>query len=201
MEISGIVPDKFAIYYCLLLRSKVFIIVNIFGEIMPNQMTAKLIQFFHRYTVVRNLEVFQDFIVISLCLGLFGVMCLRLVDMFSRLLQPLDLRQVTSDILFILILVELFRLLVDYLQERRISVGAAVEISIVSSLREVILQGVLDIPRDSIIAISIFLVVLGGLLIFMPLMTQHFTQIPSVETSVFPENSESLTNSDSQSQH
>lgn len=55
------------------------------------------------------------------------------------------------------------------------------EISIVSSLREVILQGVLDIPRDSIIAISIFLVVLGGLLIFMPLMVEHFTHISKMQ--------------------
>lgn len=143
---------------------------------------SQIKQWFKRDAIVRYLEGFQDFIVISLCVGLFCVMLSRLLDLFSHLLQPLDLRQVTSDILFILILVELFRLLVDYLQERRISVGAAVEISIVSSLREVILQGVLDIPRDNIIAISIFLVVLGGLLIFMPLMVEHFTPILKIQT-------------------
>lgn len=152
---------------------------------MPNPITPKIIQWFQRYTIVRNLEIFQDIIVISLCLGLFCVMLIRLSDMFSRLLQPLDVRQVTSDILFILILVELFRLLVDYLQERRISVGAAVEISIVSSLREIILQGVLDIPRDSIIAISVFLVVLGGLFIFLPANSpEHVIPVPPEEEGV-----------------
>lgn len=63
---------------------------------------------------------------------------------------------------------ELFRLLIDYLQQQRISVVAAVEITIVSALREVILRGVLEIPRDQIFAISVFLVVLGAILIAIP---------------------------------
>jgi uncharacterized membrane protein (DUF373 family) len=123
---------------------------------------------FKRDTIVRNLELFQDFIVISLCLNLFGVMLLRLGDMFLCFLKPLDLRQVTSDILFLLILVELFRLLIDYLQERSISVGAAVEITIVSALREIILRGVLEIPRDEIFSLSIFLLVLSGIFMILP---------------------------------
>ncbi len=127
---------------------------------------------FQRKQIVRNLEVFQDIIVVSLCLSLFCVMVLRLVDLFVNVLRPLEVRQVTSDILFILILVELFRLLVDYLQERRISVGAAVEISIVSSLREVILQGVLDIKGEQLLCISVFLVVLGALFVILPWMSK-----------------------------
>ncbi|MEA5570512.1 phosphate-starvation-inducible PsiE family protein [Calothrix sp. UHCC 0171] len=124
-----------------------------------------------RERIVRYLELFQDIIVISLCAGLFCVMVLRLIDMFSSLLHPLEVRQITSDILFILILVELFRLLLDYLEEQRISVGAAVEITIVSSLREIILSGVLEIPTTQIFGISIFLVVLGAILVIMPWMT------------------------------
>ncbi len=123
---------------------------------------------FQRNRIVGNLERFQDFIVISLCIGLFCVMLIRLGEMFFSFLQPLDLRQITSDILFILILVELFRLLVDYLQEQKISVGAAVEITIVSALREIILRGVLEISRDQIFGVSVFLIVLGGLLLILP---------------------------------
>ncbi len=123
---------------------------------------------FQRNKIVGNLERFQDFIVISLCIGLFCVMLIRLGEMFFSFLQPLDLRQITSDILFILILVELFRLLIDYLQEQKISVGAAVEITIVSALREIILRGVLEIPRDQIFGVSLFLIVLGGLLLILP---------------------------------
>ena len=141
---------------------------------MPKRLMTGLNNLFQRDRIVRNLEIFQDFIIISLCLGLFCVMLIRLGDMFSSFLHPLDLRQVTSDILFILILVELFRLLLDYLQVQQISVGAAVEITIVSALREVILRGVLEIPRDQIFGISVFLVVLGVIFVALPWVPHVF---------------------------
>ncbi|MBD2667321.1 hypothetical protein B6N60_02351 [Richelia sinica FACHB-800] len=147
---------------------------------MPKRVIVEVNSWFKRDRIVRNLEIFQDIIVISLCLGLFCVMLIRLIEMFASFLQPLDVRQITSDILFILILVELFRLLVDYLQERRISVGAAVEITIVSSLREVILRGVLEIPRDQIFGISLFLFILGIMLIAVPWMSNWFTNTPVI---------------------
>ncbi|MBH8551130.1 phosphate-starvation-inducible PsiE family protein [Nostocaceae cyanobacterium CENA357] len=141
---------------------------------MPKRIIKELNNWFKRDRIVSNLEIFQDIIVISLSLGLFCVMLIRLRDMFLSFLHPLDLRQVTSDILFILILVELFRLLLDYLQAQHISVGAAVEITIVSALREVILRGVLEIPRDQIFGISVFLVVLAGILVALPWMSRFF---------------------------
>ncbi|HYW22471.1 MAG TPA: phosphate-starvation-inducible PsiE family protein [Nodularia sp. (in: cyanobacteria)] len=141
---------------------------------MPKRVITEVQSWFKRERIVSNLEIFQDFIVISLCLVLFGVMLIRLRDMFISFLHPLDLREVTSDILFILILVELFRLLLDYLQQQHISVGAAVEITIVSALREVILRGVLEIPRDQILAISVFLIVLAGILVALPSMSRFF---------------------------
>ena len=124
---------------------------------MPKCILTELNSCFKKHRIIRNLEIFQDIIVISLCVGLLCVMLIRLGDMFLSFLHPLDLWLVTSDILFILILVELFRLLVDYIHEHSISVGAAVEITIVSALREVILRGVLEIPRDKIFRISVFL--------------------------------------------
>ena len=85
--------------------------------------------------VVSVLELVQDMIVISLCIGLFSFMVMQLREMFLSLLPPLDFPQVTADILFLLILVELFRLLIIYLKEHRVSIGVAVEVSIVSVLR------------------------------------------------------------------
>ncbi|HLP89949.1 MAG TPA: phosphate-starvation-inducible PsiE family protein [Nostocaceae cyanobacterium] len=151
---------------------------------MPKRVITEVNSWFKRDRIVSNLELFQDIIVISLCLGLFCVMLLRLGDMFLSFLRPLDVRQVTSDILFILILLELFRLLVDYLQERRISVGAAVEITIVSALREIILRGVLEIPRDQLLGISLFLTILSAILIISPVIPRFFEQIklPESET-------------------
>ncbi|MBD2344382.1 phosphate-starvation-inducible PsiE family protein [Anabaena subtropica] len=144
---------------------------------MPKRIITKINSWFNRDRIVSNLEIFQDIIVISLCVGLFCVMLIRLGDMFLSFLRPLDLREVTSDILFILILVELFRLLIDYLQSQKISVGAAAEITIVSALREVILRGVLEIPRDQIIGISIFLLVLVGILMALPWISSFFKHI------------------------
>lgn len=89
-------------------------------------------------------------------------MLIRLGEMFFSLLKPLNFKAITADILFILILVELFRLLIIYLQEQRISVGAAVEVSLVSALREVVVEGVLEIPIEKILGVCAFLVVLGS---------------------------------------
>ena len=118
-----------------------------------------------RQRVVRALEMVQDLIVISLCIGLFSLMVIQLREMFLSLLPPLDFPAVTADILFLLILVELFRLLIIYLQEQRVSIGVAVEVSIVSILREVIVRGVLEAPSSQILSACAFLLVLGGLLV------------------------------------
>lgn len=115
--------------------------------------------------VIRLLETVQDFIVICLCIGLFSFMVLQLREMVLSLLPPLEFQPVTSDILFLLILVELFRLLIIYLQEHRVSIGVAVEVSIVSVLREVIVRGVLETPWVHILVACVFLLVLGALLV------------------------------------
>jgi uncharacterized membrane protein (DUF373 family) len=118
-----------------------------------------------RHYIVRALEAVQDLIVISLCIGLFSFMVIQLREMVLSLLPPLDFTAVTADILFLLILVELFRLLIIYLQEQRVSIGVAVEVSIVSILREVIVRGVLETPWTQIAASCAFLLVLGALLV------------------------------------
>ena len=115
--------------------------------------------------IIQILEFIQDFIIISLCIGLFGFMTLQLREMFVSLLPPLNFTRVTADILFVLILVELFRLLIIYLQERRVSIGVAVEVSIVSVLREIIVKGILEIPWSQILATGSFLLVLAVLLL------------------------------------
>ncbi|MDA0674664.1 MAG: phosphate-starvation-inducible PsiE family protein [Cyanobacteria bacterium] len=115
--------------------------------------------------VIRLLETVQDLIVVCLCVGLFSFMVLQLREMVLSLLPPLQFQPVTSDILFLLILVELFRLLIIYLQEHRVSIGVAVEVSIVSVLREIIVRGVLETPWVQVLVACVFLLVLGTLLV------------------------------------
>ncbi|MGB3756097.1 MAG: phosphate-starvation-inducible PsiE family protein [Rivularia sp. (in: cyanobacteria)] len=131
----------------------------------PAENTPNSIYNINRERVVRSLEFIQDLIVICLCIGLFSFMVLEVRDMFLSLLPPLESQAVTADILFLLILVELFRLLIIYLQEHRVSIGVAVEVSIVSALREIIVQGVLELGWTQVVATCAFLLVLGVLLV------------------------------------
>ncbi len=140
---------------------------------------------FSRATVIRNLEYIQNLIIVILSIGIFGVMIIRIVEMFSSLIAPINFKSVTSDILFILILVELFRLLIIYLKEQRVSVGAALEISLVSALREVLLQGVLEIPPSQLLGTCTFLGILGVLL----LMQIWTFQVKQVQTQRLEETS------------
>ncbi|MGD1897491.1 MAG: phosphate-starvation-inducible PsiE family protein [Phormidesmis sp.] len=127
--------------------------------------------------VIRLLEVVQDFIVICLCIGLFSFMILQLREMALSLLPPLNFQLVTSDILFLLILVELFRLLIIYLKEHRVSIGVAVEVSIVSVLREIIVRGVLETPWAQVLVACAFLLVLGALLVIRVWIPPTFERI------------------------
>lgn len=113
--------------------------------------------------VVYILELVQDFIVICLCIGLFCFMVLEIKEMFLSLLPPTKFDIVTADFLYLLILVELFRLLIIYLQEQRVSIGVAVEVAIVSVLREMIVRGVLETGSTQVLAACAFLLVLGVL--------------------------------------
>ncbi|AGY60248.1 phosphate-starvation-inducible PsiE family protein [Gloeobacter kilaueensis] len=132
---------------------------------MRKEPTADQIDVTVRSLIIDRLENVQDLIVMSLCLSLFGVMVLKLWALLQLMLQPLDFQEVSAEILFVLILVELFRLLIIYLREHRISVSVAVEVTIVSVLREVIVHEVLKTPAGQILSICLFLLVLGGLLL------------------------------------
>ena len=119
---------------------------------------------FNRSHIVRVLELVQDTIAISLCIGLFCVMVLQLKEIFLSL-GTLRFHEITADIMFILILVELFRLLIIYLQEQRVSIGVSVEVAIVSVLREVIVKGILEVQWEQVIATCAFLISMAILMV------------------------------------
>lgn len=131
----------------------------------PSQSTLPWYRWLNSGYVIRILETVQDLIVIGLCVGLFCFMVLQLREMALCFLPPIKFEAVTSDILFLLILVELFRLLIIYLQEHRVSIGVAVEVSIVSVLREIIVRGVLETPWVQVLVACVFLLALATLLV------------------------------------
>jgi uncharacterized membrane protein (DUF373 family) len=115
----------------------------------------------------RLLESIQDIIVIGLVIVLFALMVRTLWGIAQDVTAPqLDFRFIISEVLFMLVMVELVRLLVVYLRDHHVAVDFMVELGIVSTLREVVLRGVVELEWQEIIAVALFLVALGLLLRF-----------------------------------
>jgi uncharacterized membrane protein (DUF373 family) len=56
------------------------------------------------------------------------------------------------------------RLLIVYLQEHRVAVDFMVELGIVSTLREIVLLGIVELNWAQVLALSVFVLALGVLL-------------------------------------
>lgn len=112
------------------------------------------------------LELTQDIIVLGLCLMLFIAMAIKLFHIGRQMLHGTDFSALIGDILFVLVLIELFRLLLIYLEEHRFSVGTMVEVGIVSTLREIILKGPMEIDWQQLLVLCVFLLTLGAVLRF-----------------------------------
>src|SRR4051812_16425293 len=113
------------------------------------------------------LERTQDLLVLGLGVVLFALMLRTLMGLFVELLGPtIDFRAIIAEVLFILVMVEFVRLLVVYLRQHRVAVDFMVELGIVSTLREVVLRGVTELQWPQLLAISLFLLVLGAMLRF-----------------------------------
>ena len=81
----------------------------------------------------KYLELIQDVIVFCLCVMLLVTMGIKLSHLARLLIEGTDFSLVVGDILFVLVLVELFRLLLIYLEEHRVSVATMVEVGIVAN--------------------------------------------------------------------
>jgi uncharacterized membrane protein (DUF373 family) len=120
----------------------------------------------------RFLEPAQDVLVVGIGLSLFALMARTLVRLFRELFATtLDFRVVIAEVLFMLVMVEMVRLLILYLEEHRVAVDFMVELGIVATLREIVLRGVTELHWAQIGAVSVFLIALGALLRFADLRT------------------------------
>lgn len=108
----------------------------------------------------RALENIQDIIIIGICIVLFILMLKAIAGLLVSLIQPFDFRIIAAELIYILVLIEMYRLLIIYLREHRIAVDIMIEVGVVSALREIILHGVLDIDPLKLIAISILFIAL-----------------------------------------
>ena len=120
----------------------------------------------------RFLEPAQDLLVVGIGLSLFALMARTLIRLFQEVLATtLDFRVVIAEVLFMLVMVEVVRLIIIYLEQHRVAVDFMVELGIVATLREIVLHGVTELSWDKIAALSVFLIALGALLRFGNLRT------------------------------
>ena len=120
----------------------------------------------------RFLEPAQDLLVVGIGIALFGVMFRTLARLIRDVVSPsMDFRAVIAEVLFMLVMVEVVRLLIVYLQEHRVAVDFMVELGIVASLREIVLRGVTELGWVEVLALTAFLLALGALLRFGDLRT------------------------------
>jgi uncharacterized membrane protein (DUF373 family) len=111
----------------------------------------------------RLLEIAQDVVVIGLMVMLLGIALVSLVQLFRLALAPNAPKIILGQVVYVLILAELYRTLIFYLREHRVSVALIMETAIVTTVNELILIGH-DGPPQTYLAIAALLVVLGGLL-------------------------------------
>jgi uncharacterized membrane protein (DUF373 family) len=128
------------------------------------------------------LEILQD-VIITLLMAVLVVLSVQALWGLIRMafVESTTTSQVLSEIIFILILTELYRLLIFYLREHRISVALTVEVALVSTLREVMLKGAHEFEWLRIVALSLLLAVLGGLLALERWMGQRRGQISETD--------------------
>lgn len=109
-------------------------------------------------------------------LALFGLMIRTLIHLFRQIVAPnLDFRVVVAEVLFMLVMVEIVRLVIIYLEEHRVAVDFMLELGIVATLREVVLRGPTELPWPQVLALTVLLLALGGMLRFGDLRSGHTT--------------------------
>ena len=129
----------------------------------------------HVHRLTRHfLEPAQDILVLAIGLALFGLMVRTVAWLIIQIFKPtLDFRQVIAEVLFMLVMVEVVRLVISYLREHRVAVDFMVELGIVATLREIVLRGVTDLPWQQVSALTMFVLALGALLRFGDLRSNH----------------------------
>jgi uncharacterized membrane protein (DUF373 family) len=138
----------------------------------PQQPNARAVNVQYSHPALRKyLELTQDVIVMALCAMLFVAMAVKLIHLGRLTLAGIDFSLVMADVLFILVLLELFRLLLIYLEEHRVSVSTMVEVGIVSTLREVIARGALQIDWPLLLVLSVFVLSLALVLRYAGIRT------------------------------
>jgi uncharacterized membrane protein (DUF373 family) len=118
----------------------------------------------HRY-LRRTLEMALDVVVVLLLVMLLAVTVQALWKLGQMIFyESTPYPTLLSHIVFVLILAELYRTLIFYLREHRVSVALIVEVAIVSTVQDLMLKSAHEFERQRVFGGAVLLLVLGGLL-------------------------------------
>jgi uncharacterized membrane protein (DUF373 family) len=112
----------------------------------------------------RLIELLQDVVVLLLTVTLLGLALVFLWRVWQEIVGAGDLQQAISNIIFVFITVELYRLSVHYLRYHSVDLNTLVEVGVAAIIQKVILVGVDSFTMQQLIGISLVLATLGAIL-------------------------------------
>lgn len=139
-----------------------------------NEKLKKFRQFFGSQTstgMAGLLQNLQNLIVVIVCLLMFWIMLVQIYQTSLETMQAKNFRSIAGHLIYIFVLVELFRLMIYYLEEQRILLSSIIEVTIVSVLREVILEGALNISWERLLGLCGLILTLT-----VTLALHHYTE-------------------------
>jgi len=117
------------------------------------------------YGISGILQNLQNVIVVVICLLMFWIMITQIYHTGEAVLQAQKFRDIAGHLMYLFVMTELFRLMIHYLEEQRILLGTIIEVTIVSLLREIILDGALNIPWDRLLTVCVLILTLTATLV------------------------------------
>ena len=110
------------------------------------------------------MELLQDGVVVLLNVTLLGMGFVFVYRVWVEIVAFGDLQEDLSNIIFVVITIELYRLSVRYLRYHRVDLNILVEVGVSAIIQKVILVGVDKYSMQQLIGISLMLVALGAIL-------------------------------------
>ena len=110
------------------------------------------------------MELLQDAVVVLLNVTLLGMGFVFLYRVWAEIIAFGNLQEGLSNIIFVVITIELYRLLVHYLKYHRVDLNILVEVGVSAIIQKVILVGVDKYSMQQLVGISLILVSLGAIL-------------------------------------
>jgi uncharacterized membrane protein (DUF373 family) len=112
----------------------------------------------------RLMELLQDVVVVLLNLTLLGMAFVFLYRVWVEIVAFGNLQEGLSNIIFVVITIELYRLSVHYLRYHRVDLSILVEVGVSAIIQKVILIGVDKLSMQQLVGISLILAALGAIL-------------------------------------